>query len=133
MIFNCFYLLSPWSSIVFVCFSKVFPKGEYANLACSITLLCSISSFVRYSYLLILLDYNADIFAASLLISYCNFSYLIFSSIVMISFYILYKRFFLKHEQLSDGLSICWSSHFFQNFIIKYSIEFSLRFFGTEK
>ena len=41
-------------------------------------------------------DDNADIFAASLLISYCNFSSLIISSIVMISFYILSKRFFLK-------------------------------------
>ena len=48
-------------------------------------------------------NYNADIFAASLLITYCSFSSLILSSVVMISFYILSKRFFLKHEGLSDA------------------------------
>ena len=46
---------------------------------------------------------NADIFAASLLILYYIFSSLIVSSIVMISFYILSKRFFLKPEELSDA------------------------------
>ena len=40
-------------------------------------------------------------FAASLLISSCNFSHLILSSIVMISFYILSTRFFLKRKELS--------------------------------
>ena len=29
----------PRSSIVFICFSSALPSGEYANLACSITLL----------------------------------------------------------------------------------------------
>ena len=48
-------------------------------------------------------DDNADIFAASVLISYCSFSCLILSSVVMISFYILSKRFFLKCKRLSDG------------------------------
>ena len=48
-------------------------------------------------------DDNADIFAASLLISYCNFSSVISSSIVMISFYILSKRLFLKPKGLSDA------------------------------
>ena len=47
-------------------------------------------------------DDNADIFAASLLISYCNFSSLILSSIFMISFYTLSKRFSLKRKELSD-------------------------------
>ena len=42
------------------------------------------------------------IIAASLLISYCSFSTLILSSIVIISFYILSKRFFLKREELTD-------------------------------
>ena len=77
-------------------------SGEYANLACPIILLWSdknISSPVRYSYLSILFDDNAHIFTASLLLSYCNVS----SSIVMISFYILSKRFFLKHEEWSDA------------------------------
>ena len=76
------------------------------NLACSIILLSSdgnISSPVRCSYLLILPEDNADIFAAYLLISYCIFSYLILSSILMISFYILSKRSFRKHEELSDA------------------------------
>ena len=52
--------------------------------------------------MIILPDDNADIFAASLLISYCNFPSLILSSIVMISFYILSERLFLKREGLSD-------------------------------
>ena len=58
---------------------------------------------VIYSYLSILPDDNPDIFAASLLISYYRFSSLIVSSFVMISFYILSKRFFLKRKRLSDA------------------------------
>ena len=58
---------------------------------------------VKYSYLSIFPDYNADIFAASLLISYCNFSSLILPSVVIISFYVLPKRFFLKRKRLSDA------------------------------
>ena len=37
------------------------------------------------------------------LMSYCSFSSLILSLIVMISFYILSKRFFLIHKGLSDA------------------------------
>ena len=62
----------------------------------------NISSPVRYWYLSILRENYADIFAPSLLISYCSFSSLILSSIVMIN-YILSKRFFLKREELSDA------------------------------
>ena len=47
-------------------------------------------------------DDNVDTFAASLLISYCSFSSLFIASIVVISFYILSKRFFLKREGLFD-------------------------------
>ena len=99
----CFF---PCSSFVFVCFSKAFRNGEYANLACSITLLWSvgsISSPARYSYVSIFPDDNADTFTASLLISYYCFSSLILSSIFMISFYILSTRFFLKRKGLSDA------------------------------
>ena len=86
------------------CFSVVFflrtcPKGEHANLVYSTICFLSksnISSPARYSYLSIFPDHNTDIFATSLLISYCKFSSLILSSIVTISFYILYKRFFVK-------------------------------------
>ena len=92
-----------------ICFSvyflKAFPKGEYANLACSIICLwleVNISSLVRYSYLSIFRDHHADIFDVSLLISYCGFSSLILSLIVMISFYVLSKRFFLKLKELFD-------------------------------
>ena len=88
----------PWFSIVFICVSNTLPKGEYVNLACSIILLWSDGNISS-----ILSDNNVDIFAASLLISYCSFSSLILSSIAIISFYILSKRFFLKHEQLSDA------------------------------
>ena len=62
----------------------------------------NICSPVRYWYLSILRENYADIFAPSLLISYCSFSSLILSSIVMINF-ILSKRFFLKREELSDA------------------------------
>ena len=58
---------------------------------------------VKYSYLSIFPDYNADIFAASQLISYSNFSSLILPLVVIISFYILSKRFFLKRKGLSDA------------------------------
>ena len=91
-----------------VCFSKAFPKGEYANLACSIICLWlegnnNIFSPIRNSYLLIFPDDNADIFPSSLLISCCSFSYLILSSIVLISFYILSKTFFPKRKGSSDA------------------------------
>ena len=67
----------------------------------------SISLSVRYSYLSILPYDKVDTFAASLLISYSNFSSPILSSVVMISFYILSERknirFFLKRKVLSDA------------------------------
>ena len=88
----------------FVCFSKDLPKGDYANLSCFIIWLeGNNSSSVRYSYLSILPDDLADISVASLLVLYCSFSSLILSSIVMISFYILSKRFSLKCDGLSDA------------------------------
>ena len=52
----------------FICSLKAFPKGEYENLPFSIICLWledSISSPVRYSYLSIFPNDNADIFAAS--------------------------------------------------------------------
>ena len=42
----------------------------------------------RYSYWLVLLDDKADIFGASLLISYCSFSSLTWWSVVTIILYI---------------------------------------------
>ena len=88
------------------------------NLACSIILLWSdgnISSLVRNSDLSILPDDNAGIFAASLLILHFSFSSLILSSIVLINFYILSKRFFLKREEFSDarGVSITKNEYVF--------------------
>ena len=56
-----------------------------------------------FMFLSIFPDDHADIFTASLLISYCSFSSLISSSIVMNSFYILSIRFFLKRKGLSDA------------------------------
>ena len=73
-------------------------------LFCCFTLIRgNISSPVRYSYLSILFDDNADIFSASLLIWYCSFSFLSLSWIVMIILYIFSKRFFLKREELFDA------------------------------
>ena len=63
----------------------------------------NISSPERNSYLPILPDDNANIFAVSLLLLYNNFSFLIFSSIVMTIFYMPPKRLCLKHKRLSDG------------------------------
>ena len=85
MLFNCLYLLFPWYSIVFIYFLEAFPQVKSVNLV----------STVRYTYLSILPDDYADIFAASLLISYCGFSSLILSSIVITCFYILSKKIFL--------------------------------------
>ena len=93
-------------SIGFVCFSKAFPNGEYLNLACSIIFLSlegNIFSPVRNYYLSTFSDDNADIFAVFLLISYCKFSSLTLSSIVMINFYILSKRLCLTCKRLSDA------------------------------
>ena len=85
-------------------FSNALPRGEYVNVA--FILLWSddnVSAPVTYSYLSIFPDDNADTFAASLLISYCIYSSIILSSTVMINFYILSKRFFLKRKRLSDA------------------------------
>ena len=73
--FNSSFLLEGFND--FNRLSKAFPKGEYANIACSIICLRlegNISSPLRYSYLSIFPDDNADHFAASLLMSYCSFS-----------------------------------------------------------
>ena len=69
--FNASTYFFPDTLIVYKCLSNVSPCGEYVNVACSIILLWSngnIYSPVRYSYLSILPDDNADIFSASLLI-----------------------------------------------------------------
>ena len=91
-------------SIVFICFSKAFPKGEKVNLACSITLFRlegNFSSPVRYPYWSMLPDDNSDIFAAFLLILYYILSSLILSSIFMISFCIFSRRFFVKRDEFT--------------------------------
>ena len=49
-------------------------------------------------------DDKADVFAASLLITYCSFPSSIWSSVVMILLYIYFKTFFLINlKGLSDG------------------------------
>ena len=61
----------------------------------------NIYTAVKYS---ILHGDNADIFTVSVLMSYCRFSILIVSSVVMITFYILSKKLRLKCKGLSDLL-----------------------------
>ena len=95
-IFSFIYIYTYWW-IVFIYFSKAFPKGGWVNLACFI--ICfwldgNTSLPVRYSCLSNLPYNKADISAASLLISYCCLSSLIWSSIVMILLYI--ERIFSK-------------------------------------
>ena len=63
----------------------------------------NISSPIRYSYLSILPDDNAHIFAVSLLIFYCSFPSLIISPIVKIFFHTLSKKLHLKGEGLFDA------------------------------
>ena len=92
-----FIIFFPCSLNVFVCFSNALPSGQYVNFACSVILLWSdgnISSPVIYSYLSILPENNADIFAAALLISYYSFSFLVLSSTGMINFYVVLKDSF---------------------------------------
>ena len=59
--------------------------------------------YLRYSDLPILPDDNSNIFAAFHLISYCSCSSLILSSVVMISFYIIFKKLFSKRKGLLDA------------------------------
>ena len=111
MLSICFNLLKGSRDFIaltccFVCFPNAFAKGEYSNLVCSIICLWvkdNISSPGRYSYLSMFPDYNADIFPASLLILHCSPSFLILSSIVMTSFYVLPKWLVLKRERLSGA------------------------------
>ena len=66
-------VILPDIQLLLLFFSKVFPKEQQENLAFSIILFWlegNIASPVRYSYLSILLDDRADIFAASLFVSY---------------------------------------------------------------
>ena len=85
-------------------------------LAFCIILYCCGSNFsspVRYSYLSILPDENRVIFAADLLISYCNFSSLVLSSVVVTILYTSSSRFFQKCNGLSDGRVASITKHFF--------------------
>ena len=64
------------------------------------------SSPVRYSYLWSFPDDKAHIFAASLLISYCNFNLIVESHFN----YILY-RFFLNRKGSSDESVVSWTKN----------------------
>ena len=113
----------PWSSIAFICFSNALLKGKYINLACSIFLLWADDNIflsARYSYLSNFFDGNAYIFAFSLLMWNCSFSFLILSLIVMISFYILSKRLFLKRKELSDARVVSITSKEY-GFVVHFS------------
>ena len=126
-ILNLQLVLFPDLQLFLFFFSNTLPKGEYVNWACSIILIWSdwnISLPVRNSYLPVLPVDNGYIFAASVLISYCSFSSLILSSIVMINFNVLTKRFFPKHEELSDArvVSITWNEYGFTvHFIYRFT------------
>ena len=66
-----------------VYFSKVLPKGEYANLACFIIRLRLQGNMASpASYLSIWPDDNADTCVASLLIAYCRLQFFIFNLII---------------------------------------------------
>ena len=82
----------------FCLFFLFLPNAEQVNLAYSITWLepeINISLRVKYLYLSILHNDNADIFAASLLILPCSFSPIISWLVVMVC-YLFFLRDFSK-------------------------------------
>ena len=72
----------------------------------------SISLHVGYSHLSVLLDEYADVFAASLLMLYGSFSPLILSLVVIIGFYIFFKRFFDERVVSSTKIEYSFAVHF---------------------
>ena len=101
MLFKCFYLFFAFIFSRF-CFSKALCKGERVKLVILYHsflirglyfFACKIFIFINFS------RQCSNIFAASLLTSHCNF--LIFNLYIS-RFYILSKRFFLKHKGLSE-------------------------------
>ena len=95
-----------WFFVVFQMSFQVKKKCIYPCIVSCITLCCcggSISLLVRYFYVSVLPDNNADILAATLLMSCCNFWSLILSSMVMISLYPSSNRFSQKHNGLFNG------------------------------
>ena len=84
---KCFSILkdSSFFSSSFKPLFKNLLNGEYSNLACSAVLgLRPRSAPVRYSYLLKLLEDNADILASFLSKSYCASFYIIFLPKILI-------------------------------------------------
>ena len=72
----------------------------------------SISLHVGYSYLSVLSDEYADVFATSLLMLYGSFSPLILSLVVIIGFYIVFKRFFDERVVSSTKIEYGFAVHF---------------------
>ena len=119
----------------------LFVMKLYARADISIILLWSegnISLPVRYSYLLNLLYHNSNVLCyfsvnfwfllIKFLFIFCSFSSLIFSSIIMIKFYILSKIFFFKREGSSDArvLSVTKNKYGFE-------VQFLQRFIKSWK
>lgn len=74
------------------------------NLASCMILLCfGCNIFSAVSYYSYLSDDDADIFAVTLVRSYCNFPFLIISSMIMTVLRTSYNRFFRKRNGLYDG------------------------------
>ena len=85
-----------WQLIVYTyLFSKCFAERRICKISLiyySTLIRWQYSSPVKNSCLSVLSDDDVDILAASLLMSYCSFSFLILSSIVLIGFGILSKK-----------------------------------------
>ena len=108
MIFNCFYLFFFLLFHIFCLFFQSFSQRGIINLVCPMTLFWpegSVSSPLWHYYLSTFPDDYADDSTASLLTSYCSFfiSNLIINCHDWSLSYILFKRFFLKREGLSDA------------------------------
>ena len=120
MLFNCFYLLF---TMIFNCFHLFFKSFSWRRII-KLCLFYNSTLIRRYnfltcnSYLSILLDNNVDIFPPSLLVSYCSSSSQTLSSFVMISFYTLSKRLFLK---LMDYLIQEYYQSLKMNTVLRYT------------
>ena len=87
----------------------------------------------KISWLHIYLSCMIVIFAAALLMSHCNFSSMILSSIVMITFFTSSNRYFHKCSELSDRrvISMAISEYFFSVYFLYRSIK-SLKFISDK-
>ena len=92
-----------------------------------------ISSHARYSYLSVLPDHNADVFAAFVLIACFSFLSVILLSVVLITFYILSKRLHLNRKKLFEArvVSLTKKEYGFTILLVPILGKWLLAIFGS--